>query len=98
MLNFISYLINEVNGTNTLKKAVNSIKSGFQNPLKKHLNKIKKSINKSMINNKLSKYKQDSLAHNKSQSREKIIKANASRIKRIQNTIKQNSINLTNNS
>ena len=45
-----------------------------------------------MINNRLSKYKQDSLANNKSQSREKIIKANASRIKKIQNTIKQNSV------
>ena len=92
MLNFIAYLINEVNGTNTLKKSVDAIKKTLQNPLKKHLNKIKKSINKSMINNRLSKYKQDNLAHNKSQSREKIIKANASRIKRIQNTIKQNSV------
>ena len=58
MLSFIEFLINEVNGTNTLSKAIKAVGKTMENPVKKELNKIKKSINKSMIGNKISKTKQ----------------------------------------
>jgi len=86
MLSFIEFLINEVNGTNTLSKAIKAVGKTMENPVKKELNKIKKSINKSMIGNKISKTKQAKLA------RMKTIQANCSRIKKINTTIKKNSV------
>ena len=35
MLDFVAYLINEVNGTNTLKKAVNAIKKDSAESIEK---------------------------------------------------------------
>lgn len=85
MQNFITFLINEVNGTNTLHKAIASVTKTLDNPLRKQLNKVKKSINKSVLGNKFIQFKKD--------AREKIISTNAKRIKKIRNTIKNNSSN-----
>lgn len=88
MLTFIDFLINEVNGTNSIKQAISLIKRSFENPMRKRLNKIKKSINKSMIGNKVSKYNRNKLA------RMRTVQANASRIKRINNTITNNRVQI----
>ncbi len=84
MKSFINFLINEINATNTLKKAVSSVRSTLGNPIQKHLSKIRKSIN---IGNNLSKYK-------KREARLKMMKTNASRIKKIQNTITNNRVKI----
>ena len=84
MKSFINFLINEINATNTLKKAVFNVRSTLKNPIQKHLSKIKKSIN---IGNNLSKYK-------KREARLKMMKTNASRIKKIQNTITNNRVKI----
>ena len=84
MKSFINFLINEINATNTLKKAVFNVRSTLKNPIQKHLSKIRKSIN---IGNNLSKYK-------KREARLKMMKTNASRIKKIQNTITNNRVKI----